>query len=70
MDPKSPSMQEKALTQPNSHEQPPPPPHGGEGSEGSSVLPSNSPLPSKEQRQQPLRSRNEKHSGNREVDKL
>ena len=72
-DPEKHSQQEQALARPNSHEQPladPPPPHEGEGSEGSSILPSNPPPPSKEQRQQPLRSRNERHSGNQEVDKL
>ena len=71
-DPETASPQEQALTRPNSQEQPlpgPPPPHR-EGSEGSSVLPSNSALPSKEQRPLSLRSRNERHSGSREVDKL
>ena len=72
-DPETASPQEQAPTEANSQGQPlarPPQPHRGEGSEGSSILPSNSALPSKEQRRLSLRSRNERHSGSREVDKL
>jgi len=39
-DPETPSLQEQALTRPNSHKEAlagPPPPHPGEGSEGSSI---------------------------------
>ena len=72
-DPETASPQEQAPTQPNSQGQSlagPPPPHRREGSDGSGILQSNSALPSKEQRPPSIRSRNERHSGSREVEKL